>query len=55
MSRLEMEAKVGARCGLESEVAIWFCSLAERHDVDDALVTMAFVVAMNMPVMESED
>lgn len=54
MSRFDMMDKVAKRWGFEAEMTIWFCRLAERNDVDDSIVTMAFVVALNTPVGEAD-
>lgn len=53
MNRLDMMDKVTRRWGFEAEMTIWFCRLAERKDVDDTIVTMAFVVALNTPIGEA--
>lgn len=53
MSRFDMMDKVVKRWGFEAEMTIWFCGLAERKEVDDSIVTMAFVVALNTPIGET--
>lgn len=53
MSRFDMMYKVAKRWGFEAEMTIWFCRLAERKDVDDGIITMAFVVALNAPIGEN--
>lgn len=53
MSRFDMMYRVAKRWGFEAEMTIWFCRLAERKDVDDSIITMAFVVALNTPVGEA--
>lgn len=53
MSRFDMMYKVAKRWGFEAEMTIWFCRLAERKDVDDSIITMAFVVALNTPIGET--
>ena len=49
MSRTEMENKVATFRGLEDEVTIWFCHLAENDIISDETVTLAMVVALNIP------
>lgn len=49
MSRMEMENKVATFRGLEDETTIWFCNLAENEAVSDEIVTLAMVVALNIP------
>lgn len=53
MSRFDMMYKVAKRWGFEAEMTIWFCRLAERKDVDDDIVTMAYVVTLNIPIGET--
>jgi hypothetical protein len=54
MSRFDMMYKVAKRWGFEAEMTIWFCQLAERKDVDDDIVTMAFIVTLNTPIGEAD-
>ncbi len=53
MSRFDMMFAVAKRWGFEAEMTIWFCRLAEREDVDDSVVTLAFVTTLNTPVCEA--
>lgn len=53
MSRFDMMYKVAKRWGFEAEMTIWFCRLAERKDVDDDIITMAYVVTLNTPIGEA--
>ena len=53
MSRFDMMFAVAKRWGFEAEMTIWFCRLTEREDVDDSVVTRAFVVTLNTPVGET--
>ena len=53
MSRFDMMFAVAKRWGFEAEMTICFCRLAEREDVDDSVVTLAFITTLNTPVCEA--